>query len=154
MSVYFNSDEIFEIAIQIEKNGAAFYRKAIKIIENEMLKNLLEKLAKMEDEHEKAFTAMKNELSNFTLDNEAKDYLKAIAGGYVFDLETEPKDIISEENTFEDIVRIAIGLEKDSIAFYSGMKEVMPASFGKDKIDHIIKEEIRHIIQLLELLQI
>jgi len=43
---------------------------------------------------------------------------------------------------------MAIGLEKDSIAFYVGIKEAIPAGWGgwgQDKIAAIIREEMGHI---------
>ena len=43
------------------------------------------------------------------------------------------------------VLHTAIGLERDSIVFYLGMKELVPENFGKDKIDGIIKEEMGHI---------
>jgi len=45
----------------------------------------------------------------------------------------------------EDIFRMAIGLEKDSIVFYLGMKDAVPERLGRSKIDRIIKEEMVHI---------
>lgn len=43
---------------------------------------------------------------------------------------------------------MAIGLEKDSIVFYLGMKEAVPQRSGRDKIEGIIKEEMRHMATL------
>ena len=43
------------------------------------------------------------------------------------------------------ILLAAIGLEKDSIIFYLGMKELVPENLGKNRIDKIIKEEMGHI---------
>jgi len=40
---------------------------------------------------------------------------------------------------------MAIGLERDSIAFYVGIKEAISRRAGKDKVEDIIKEEIGHI---------
>jgi len=35
--------------------------------------------------------------------------------------------------------------EKDSIVFYLGMKDMVPAKLGKNRLDDIIKEEMEHI---------
>ena len=48
----------------------------------------------------------------------------------------------------EEVLETAIGLEKESVVFYTGMKELVPERLGKDKIDPIIKEEIGHITDL------
>jgi len=48
----------------------------------------------------------------------------------------------------EDILQTAIGLEKDSVVFYLGMKDAIPQRLGRSKIDGIIKEEMGHIATL------
>ena len=50
-----------------------------------------------------------------------------------------------EQDRIRRILRVAIGLEKDSIIFYLGMKELVPENLGKNRIDKIIKEEMGHI---------
>ncbi len=59
----FNADEIFEMAEQIEKNGASFYRKSAEAIADTGAKKLLLDLAAMEDEHEKTFADLRKGLS-------------------------------------------------------------------------------------------
>jgi rubrerythrin len=48
---------------------------------------------------------------------------------------------------------MAIGLEKDSIVFYVGLKESVSPRAGKDKVQAIIKEEIGHIAILSQKLE-
>ena len=72
-------------------------------------------------------------------------YLKAMADGYVFDVKKDPAAQLTGKESAKDILTEAIGKEKDSIVFYLGLKEFAPESLGKDKIEGIIKEEMRHI---------
>jgi len=146
MSYDFNADEIFEMAEQIERNGASFYRKAAESIDDPAGKKLLLNFAAMEDEHEKTFANLRKELSEkektattFDPDGEAALYLRALADTRVF---FEKK---IDTSTMEKILREAILAEKDSIVFYLGMKEMVAEKFGKAKIDIIIKEEMSHI---------
>jgi rubrerythrin len=44
-----------------------------------------------------------------------------------------------------EILKAAIGIEKDSIAFYLGMKDMVSERRGKEKIEEIIREEMEHI---------
>ncbi len=159
MTVKFNSDEIYEIAERIEKNGANFYRKAAENFDNESAKTTLQGLASMEEEHRIIFAAMRAEISEqekeqtlYDPDDDVKKYLRAIADGHVFDMQTDPSSKLTGSETFEEVVQIAIGLEKDSIIFYLGMKDMVPEALGKDKLDHIIAEEKRHIVTLTEML--
>ncbi|MBL7153969.1 MAG: rubrerythrin, partial [Phycisphaerae bacterium] len=61
MPMPFNADEVFEMAEQIEVNGARFYRAAAKKFP--ALDQMLLELAAMEDEHQRTFAAMRAELS-------------------------------------------------------------------------------------------
>ena len=146
MSIDFNADEVFEIAEQIERNGAKFYRSAAENISDEKNKKLLLDLAKMEDEHEITFKNLRSMLSQdekvvttFDPDGEAEGYLRSLADTRVF----YEKEI--DISNFKEILKSAITAEKDSIVFYLGIKDVVPAHLGKDKLDEIIKEEMSHI---------
>jgi len=146
MSIDFNADEVFEIAEQIERNGAEFYRTAAEHISDENKKQLLIDLAKMEDEHEKTFQIMRSKLlqdektvTTFDPEGEAEKYLRALADTRIF----YEKEIIT--SSFKEILKSAITAEKDSIVFYVGMKDVVPLHLGKQKLDSIIKEEMGHI---------
>jgi rubrerythrin len=67
----------------------------------------------------------------------------------VFDEEAEEDfslvEGLSEKEQMIKVLRGAINREKDSIVFYLGMKELVPENLGKNKIDDIIKEEMKHI---------
>ncbi len=142
----FNADDIFEMAKKIEKNGAIFYRDAARQVGGEKSKEFLLELASMEDSHEAIFASMQKELKDdetlsttFDPDDENAMYLKALADTRVF-LDKEQPD-----SSLKSILNTAIQTEKDSIAFYLGMKELVPAKLGQSKIDDIIKEEMGHI---------
>jgi rubrerythrin len=152
-AVQFNADEVFSMAEQIERNGARFYRTAATNIPAS--RDLLQGLAAMEDEHLAVFEQMHKGLSAqdaeslvFDPDGEAQLYLSAMAGDHVFDTKKDPVALLKGNETLQDILRIAIGLEKDSVLFYVGMKELVSPKFGKDKIDRIINEEMKHIALL------
>ncbi|MCD6225429.1 MAG: ferritin family protein [Deltaproteobacteria bacterium] len=146
MGYDFNMDEIFEMAEQIEKNGAKFYREAADRIAEPPNKNLLIKLAEMEDQHQKTFAFLRTQLSEgekapavFDPDGEAALYLRALADIRIF----FEKEI--DVTSMETILKEALVAEKDSIVFYLGMKDLVPDDLGKEKIDQIIKEEMAHI---------
>lgn len=146
MSYDFNADEVFEMAQQIERNGAAFYRSAAENISDPEERGLLIDLAQMEDEHERTFAALRDALSEkdsretvFDPMDESVGYLKALADTKVFFEKT------LNASSLEAVLKDAIAAEKDSIVFYLGMKDAVPTELGRDKIDAIIKEEMRHI---------
>jgi len=55
MAYSFNADELLAVAIRIEGNGAEFYRKAAALQANTENRDMLEKLAAMEDQHQVTF---------------------------------------------------------------------------------------------------
>lgn len=158
MRSIFNADEVFEMAEQIERNGAKFYRKVAEGIPESSTHQLLIMLAEMEDEHEKTFATIREDMLKqgqvstvspvFDPDNQATLYLKAIADGRVFDIRVDTSERLTGKETMEEVLQTAIGLEKDSIVFYLGIKEFVPEKLGADKIEDIIKEEMAHITYL------
>lgn len=142
----FNAKDIFEMAIKIEQNGAVFYRDAANSMEAAKHKDFLLELADMEDAHEKTFASMLKDLSQsetfsntFDPEDENVLYIKALADTRVFFQKEKP------DKSLKGILSSAIQAEKDSITFYLGMKEMIPAKLGQSKIDYIIKEEMSHI---------
>ena len=142
----FNADDIFEIAEQLERNGAKFYRSAAGAVQSDRNRELLLKLAAMEDDHEKTFKKMRSELSAaektptvFDPNDEAVLYLRALADTRVF----YEKQI--DTSSMKEILKDAITAEKDSIVFYLGMREAVPGDLGGKRLDDIIKEEMGHI---------
>ena len=81
----------------------------------------------------------------FDPDGQAGMYLQAMADGHVFNVRKDPSEHLTGKETVEDVLKTAIGLEKDSIVFYLGIKEMVPKKMGKENIDNIIKEEMIHI---------
>ena len=152
MSVIFNADEIFDIAIQIEQNGEKFYKDVAEKTKIPELKARLLDLAEMENEHKQTFSALKKDIFTkekepitFDPNNELALYLNAFARGHVFDLDQDPVKTINNINSIEEILKKAIELEKDSIVFYLGIKELVPVNLGKNQIDRIITQEMEHI---------
>ena len=155
MSITFNAFEIFEIAEQIERNGVKFYRKAAESSSDSSLRKTLLDLAVMEAEHEETFANMRKQISykqreliTFDPENEMALYLQAMASGHVFDLKKDLAQQLTGKETTADILKMAIEAEKDSIIFYLGLKDFVPAETGKEKVEDIIKEEMNHIVTL------
>ena len=151
----FNAAEVFNVAVRIEENGAKFYRKAAQMQSDTENKQFLEQLAAMEDKHKSSFLKMSSGLTEaektqqvFDPEGEAERYLAAMADTHGGEGSPSAADALTGGETMEEILKTAIGLEKESILFYLGVKDLVPPKFGKDKVDAIIEEERRHVIQL------
>jgi len=158
VSIRFNIDEVFEMAEQIERNGVIFYRRAGNLMpKNSQTRQLFFTLADMEVKHEQIFASMRgdilkqegmNSIMDFDSEGLAGMYLRAMADGHVFELTKAPDEYFTAKETAEDILKMAIEREKNSIIFYLGIKEAVAKDFGQDRIDSIIKEEMSHIAYL------
>jgi len=160
MSVTFNAFEIFEIAEKIERNGAKFYRRAAELFDDSRTRNMFLRLADWETTHEKVFADMRNELSaqgpelrTFEPENSVVFDAQAMASLAVFGIKPDPSDELTGKESITDVLKSAIEKEKDSIVFYTALKDFVPARAGKDKIDDIIREEMRHICILNQSLE-
>lgn len=154
--IAFNVDEVFEIAEQIERNGAAFYRKAVSFAQADA-RDFLLNLANQEDEHERTFAAIRAKLvaapqsvAAYDQDDIVAAYLRAMAGQYVFHKKQSPQDVLSDKQSLSDVLTLAIRQEKDSIVLYLGLMDALADSEDRDKVRRIIKEEQKHLVELLE----
>jgi rubrerythrin len=151
VNVTLNVLEIYEIAGQIEQNGARFYKRAAEIFDEPVIRKIFLRLADWELKHVKVFAGLKKQYSELNHDTKASKSgqtlpeAKVMAGLAVFGIRPNPADELSGKEGVSDVLRRAIEKEKDSIVFYSGLKNFAPAGSTKEKIDEIIREELRHI---------
>ena len=160
MNISFNVDEIFEMAEEIERNGAKFYRKAAKNTSDGKTKKMLLGLAVMEDGHEMTFATMREELTTqdkeptvYDPDNQAAMYLRMMADSRGCEGKKSPTEEITGNEPIKKILELALNSEKDSVVFYMNMRGFIKSEAGKDKVKAIIDEEISHINLLNEKLQ-
>lgn len=150
----FNIDEVFQLAEQIERNGAKFYSQAANTVSSDQLKHLLEELAAMELQHEQVFKMLHADIkfhqasAIFDLDESAAAYLQALASDYVFPADLDPTSFLKPETTPHELIAFAIRLEKDSIVFYYGLKNLLTNPANVHQVEAIIKQEFGHINQL------
>lgn len=151
----FNADEVFQIAIDIEENGKRFYEKAMDIVDNPDVKAVLGSLAKDEAEHLKRFTELKAQLPKTATEDtvwdpehEMNQYLQMMADIHVFrsDLDVEKK--LSQAKNPEDILKLGIQFEKDSIVFFVTMQDSTEEKKGREFIGQLIDEEKEHLKKL------
>jgi rubrerythrin len=146
MSYDFSAYEVFEMAEQIERNGALFYKSASADASDSSAKEFLLGLSAMEEQHERTFAELKADLSGkekestvYDPDEESAQYLRALVDTRVF----FEKEI--DTTSLKEILKAALTAEKDSIVFYLGIKDIVPEKRGRDRIDQIIREEMGHI---------
>lgn len=154
-SLLFNANEVFEIAKNIERNGAAYYRAAERFMPGEDGKTLMRSLADMEVDHEHLFEKMRQELTDVEREDTLYDphddayaFLQGMADRFVFSPNEAPENILRDGTDVETILQGAIEREKDSVVFYEAIKIMVPKKYGGDRLNDIIAQEMSHIVIL------
>jgi rubrerythrin len=160
VDVELTAQEVLDIADKIERNGARFYRKAAVLCDHAETSRLFVKLAQWEARHVEIFRRMKEELAKQSRDVDRVSLEQrngadaaVLAGLAVFGIRPDPADELTGRETRADIVRTAIEKEKDSIVYYTGLKDFVPRDADKETVGNIIGEEMKHVRILIELLQ-
>ena len=155
MAITFNADEIFEMAEQIERNAAGFYRDAAKRSPDKATQKLFVDLAAMEDNHCQIFKEMRSQLTpgekepeTYDPENQAIIYLQAMADSHGTEGKRSRTEKLTGAESMKGILQIAVAAEKDSIVFYTALKELVSPKAGRDKVDTIIDEELGHLVLL------
>lgn len=157
--VRFTLQDLFEIALNMEKNGELFYRRVAEKCSRGDLRKLLHTLADMEVAHRELFSRMQKSVPAHLheLVFEIKDPGEYLYFQNLLQTKTMPMpriDSLIEANPpEEDLIRYALDREKDSVIFYHTMKEFISPSEGAQQIDGIIREEVKHVQILSSVLQ-
>jgi rubrerythrin len=149
----FFAKDILDAAIQIEKNGKAFYEQIARLVKEREAKSTFEFLAAEEERHMEEIKALSEGLSGppETLEREEFElYLRGLVSEHIFTEDGAGLRKASEIKDAIDAVDIAIGFEKDSIIFF---EELYPLLRKKDHhvLEKLIKLEREHLANLISL---
>ena len=151
----FSIHDILSLAIRIESNGEAVYRKAAEKAELKLLQESFLWLADQELEHRESFQALKQRQPALTGDALLSEemggtILQKVLGSQSFSLQAEQ---FSGQLTTDALIERAREFENDTILFYELILGVIDDSRTKEILEHIIGEEYRHVERLEELLE-
>lgn len=156
MPISFSSNELINLAIDIEKRGIVFYDVMARSTDNAAAREVFHGLMEMEREHIHVF---ENILVNnggdpvFKNDAEYSAYLKSLIDNAVFNEESVISEMATQINSDVTALELGISMEKDSILFYYEMRERLTGP-SRVTVDRIIKEEKEHLNQLAGLKRI
>ncbi len=153
----FTAGELYDIAVGIERNGAAYYDSLLQVATDLELKDLYSGLAGMERQHIEVFQSLRAGAGSgpvVPLVDEAEygAYLKALIDSSVFTDDKVAMEMARNAAGPGEALQLALGAEKDSILFYSEMRELVPQR-ERDAVERIINEERKHVRELSELKQ-
>jgi rubrerythrin len=150
----FQAKEILDLAIRLEKNGEATYRKAIQSSTDQELKALLTWMAEEEARHGDWFAELKSALSksrkNPFLEKIGHQLLEEAIGGQSFSLKEVDFSKVAGPG---ELVSIFIEFEKDTVLFYEMIAPFIESGEARTQLQVIIAEENRHIARLKEIME-
>ena len=146
----FSGGELVDIALGIERNGVAYYSSLAEIATDASQKDTYNYLANMERNHIEIFQKMLDSIGKYQPTYAGEDeaeyelYLKALVDSAVFTNDKVARQMAQKASGPAEAVQIALGAEKDSILFYSEMRELVPQR-DRPIVNKIINEEKSHI---------
>lgn len=148
----FTMDDLWEVAVKMEKNGEAVYRKSLKKIRQKPLTDLLSWMAAEEAAHGRWFLEQKKRLAlqpeEKALKEMIPEVLQDMMGEKALSLDEVEFDKISTPlvllNTF-------IEFEKETIRFYELLEMFIEAEEVHKGLKTIIQEEKTHVEKLADM---
>jgi len=144
--------EIIDIAIQLEKNGEAVYRRAAKRVADAELKKMLVWFADEEVRHEDFFSSLKKGVEEDADEHFNKEMSRELIDRFVKEQMFSLKDVdFTEIDDLDELLHIFIEFEEDTLLFFDMLQPFVTNPNDAKKMNQIINEEKSHIKQLYEL---
>ena len=152
--IFFSKNEIIEMAVKIEKQGFAFYDRALQ--RNDLSNNAKKLLQTLRDEekvHEQTFLNLREKIDNFDLRSdinwdEAKLYIQSMVDTHLFNQPEKAIQLAASARDMKDLVSNAIQFEKDTLLFFYFINKFVTKEKSKKAIENIIDEEVSHVVKL------
>lgn len=160
MSNVLSPYDLLQVAREIELNGEVFYHKAAEKAPDNTSKGFLAKLAEAERRHGQFFKELQQGLSEtsaksaaFRSTPETEKHLKVFAAGHIFDLSEDPAVFFLSDPRLPEMLRKAMRIEKDTIVFYLGFRDMLVSTEATENLNRVIGEELNHLYMLSGYLQ-
>ncbi len=151
----FSDLEGLRIAVEMERRGVKFYRRAARLTKSAHIAQMLEELAAEEECHERDFSKLMADQCDgrYTeaaacYTGETSAYLSAVAADVVF-----PGGLmeVGRRGGFESLPAIlttAIDSEKNSILFYSELRDLTGDPGAREAFASVVAQEKVHLARL------
>ena len=151
MAHFFRANEIANIAIEIEMKGREFYLQAAQMAKTPKVKDIFMFLSEEEAKHEETFRSMlsrlgKVEMPAWATQDEYMQYLEALIESHML-FSALGQKYMAQADSEKDVIKMAMSFEKDTMLFFTEMKELVPIS-EKHAVQLCYDEERKHLRQL------
>ena len=154
MSMAFSPAELYNIAIAVERRGAAFYDTLARSSQNDSVKKAFLTLAAMEHQHiqtfQKLLAAAPKTFGEGADAEEYAAYFKALVDSAIFNNDLATSELVTTVDSDKEALEVGVDAEKDSILFYEQLQDIAAGDAAVD-IGRIISEEKEHLRKLSEI---
>jgi len=152
----FTAAEGLEMAMEIEKNGEAFYNEIAGKSADPEVKSLFESLALQERGHYQVFQKMLGDVKPApdlpaAEYDQYQTYVQVALENALFAGPDKASSLAKQAEDRETALRAALGFEKDTLLFFYDLRD-MVAEADRDAISSIIREEKKHLRRLAGML--
>ena len=147
MNIRLSTQDILQVAENVEQREIVFYLRASKHLEDQDLKNLCWKLAAWSLGHKKKWESKRKSLGpdmSATTQEDVFSHPGAMAGLTWFGLQASSDTNARAWICREYLLREAKRKVNDLMTFYEGLKGFVTDLNALKMVDHIISEEVRH----------
>jgi rubrerythrin len=147
-------EEIFQFAVEAEKQGERFYEHAAADAPDKEVKDLFVSLGKAEVKHAKKFMKFHDyyarKKASFKADEIFNSLLDTLMRGMLFPEQVEVKGTLqqADRDPVLSAVKIGMDVETHSILFYQELSSLVKEEETREALSKIIKEEHSHLIRL------
>ncbi len=157
MAGIFKVNEAVSIAVEIEKRGEEFYLEMAQRARDKGVGETLSFLAGEEVKHQRIFSQLLSRLEPLQMplgsgESEYWDYVNDLIDSNFLLNNASKQRAFSSANSDQEVIRLALGFEKESILFFTTMKTLVPAEHAKP-VEACIEEEKTHLRRLAEALK-
>lgn len=150
-------NEVIEFALNIERNGKAFYESALE--RSSLEDNARALITMLRDEevgHEKYFKTLRDsddlaELVDPDGWEMTSSYLDSIIQAHIFNKEGSSIKLATEAKDTAEIIKFAMQFEKDTLLYFHTLYGETKDPKAQKAIFRIIKEEMKHLKKLQEI---
>ncbi len=152
---HFSAIEVFDLAIQTEHNGRAFYEAAAAAASDPAVQRIMSNLAHAEGQHEATFRRLRDEAYPPEAAGEGEALPEAYSGEMVENMlallrsrvlpdEATGLRVVSDMKDDTVALDFALAFEKDTILFMQQMRELLPEN-DREPIGVLIQQEHIHV---------
>jgi rubrerythrin len=150
--------EVLQIAEEMERDAARFYRKAAGLYRDPSLSKLFSQLAQWEKGHAQIFADMKEhfvgqpwESGRFALDGVSAAHLDVPPA--VFNEHSDPAQELTGRESRAHVLKLALKKERYTIGYYTALTEFALGEDNLKVIKAILQEEKKHVRILAQSLE-